>query len=146
MEIIKCYCDASYDPISKTAVTGWKIGSDPICIKKIKNTNNTRAEIIGIISLIENLDPFKNYIIYTDCQGILERLASKENLIRKNFKNNKGIELANCDIYQQLFDAVTDNIIIKHINGHMPTKIMNDDNIIFSMVDKYVRKALRKIV
>lgn len=145
MNIIKCYCDASYNPQTKIAVIGWKIGQNKIRDMLLTDTNNTRAEIIGLIHLINELDPNLKYIIHTDCQSILNRLMSKEKLIGKDFKNAKGEKLGNADLYQKLFEIVTENITLVHIDGHISREKMNEDNVIFSQLDKYVRRKLRII-
>ena len=153
--MIKCFCDASYSPQTKIAIVGWQIGNSDITTIKIENTNNTRAEIIGIIKLmteihdIHNTDnankPKKEYTIYTDCQSILNRIESKDKLIKKNFMNRKNVRLANADLYEQLFDLLQNNIILEHIVGHMPNKKMNEQNKQFSILDRLVRSELRKI-
>lgn len=141
--MVNCYCDASYDPETKTAICGWKIGDDDIKFLCVKNTNNTRAEIIGLIRLITNLDDQLEYIIYTDCESILNRIASKEKLIKCSFKNKRGIPLSNGDLYRQLFDLLNPNIKLVHIEGHLPVGQMNNHNFIFSKLDKKVRAKLR---
>ncbi|AYV84931.1 MAG: hypothetical protein Satyrvirus1_17 [Satyrvirus sp.] len=145
MAAIKCYCDASYDPKSHVAIIGYIVGNNSICTEKIVNTNNTRAEIIGLINLIGTLED-NDYVIYTDCQNIIKRLKSKDKLVENGFKNKKGIPLSNADLYKKLFDTIKPNIKLEHIKGHLPTKFMTDDNKMFSMLDKFVRKKLRNIV
>ena len=145
MDTIKCYSDASFDPGSKTAVIGWRINRENIRINTLSNTNNTRAEIIGLINLISELDPTLNYIIYTDCQSIINRIACFDKLIQKNFTNNRGTELANVDIYKKLFGLLTPNIRLIHIDGHSPANQKNEDDKLFSELDRCVRKELRKI-
>ena len=76
---MKCYCDASFDPCTKNAVCGWQIGNNPIQLMNISKTTNTKAEIIGLITLINNLDPTSGYIIYTDCESIINRIKSNSN-------------------------------------------------------------------
>jgi len=146
MAEIKCYCDASFDPKSKIAIAGWKIGDDVIRDIMINNTTNTRAEIIALVKLINDLNPNQKYIIYTDCLGIINRLASKDKLIKKNFSNNRGVKLSNADLYQKMFEIVSENIKILHIDGHIATKLMNQDNMRFSELDKHVRSVLRSMV
>ena len=147
--ITKCYCDASYDPQSKTAVVGYTIGTvfDPI-IFYMKNTKNTRAEIHGLIKLINVLDPNRAYIIYTDCDSILKRIKKRDDLMRNQFKNRKGKLLKSADLYRQLFDLVSNNLDldIRHIRGHMPTHQKNDDDMMFGKLDKFVRAKLRSVI
>ena len=144
--MIKCYTDASFDPVTNTAVIGWKVNKQDLRMNVLKNTTNIRAEIIGLINLLSELDPNKNYIIYTDCQSVLNRIASKELLIRKNFMANSGKELNNADLYKKLFQMLTPNVKLIHIDGHLPVNMRDDDDKEFSDLDKQVRHELRKLV
>ncbi|XWV24518.1 mg735 protein [Tupanvirus deep ocean] len=144
--MIDCYCDASYSPDNDIAILGWVIGNEEINIKIVGNTTNTRAELLAIVCLLNKLAPNIKYTIYTDCQGIIERLKSKDKLISKKFLNRKGVELSNADLYKQLFALVNNNITIKHIEGHIASKLMSDNNKKFSMLDKHVRNILRETV
>jgi len=138
-----CYVDASYDPIMKFAIIGYQIGHNPIKFNKINNTNNTRAEIIGLITLIENLEPNMPHTIYTDCQSILNRIRDKEKLIKNNFLTKRGIELNNADLYRYLFGLLNDNLALVHIRGHIPKNEMDIHNKSFSRLDISVRHKLR---
>lgn len=146
MEYIKCYCDASFDPASHMAVVGYRFENSPICYKIIENTKNTRAEMICLLDLVDELDADKNYIIYTDCLNIIHILESRDKLIQKNFNNKKGIELENSDLYKRLLEINLEHIEIKHIEGHIAKRLMNDDNKQFSVLDKFLRRELRSIV
>jgi len=44
----------------------------------VYNTNNTRAEFLAILDLMEHLDDENKYIIYTDCEGIIKCLNKKK--------------------------------------------------------------------
>lgn len=156
--MIKCYCDASYDPNHNLAIVGYRIGESPINIIIIENTNNTSAEVQGILNLVNtivnNLDiNITKYVIFTDCQSALNRINSKNKIIENDYKTKKGNCIANSEYYKQLF-AILDNIFLnhkiiiefKHINGHLPKNEMNDDNKKFHMLDKFVRKRLRYII
>lgn len=142
----KCYTDASFDPKTKTAIIGWKFNGGESHINMLKNTTNTRAEIIGLIKLLTAIDADKKYIIYTDCLSILNRIESKNKLIEKNFMTKNGKELGNADLYKKLFVLLTSNITLIHINGHKSSHLKNDDDKEFSDLDKYVRKKLREYV
>jgi ribonuclease HI len=144
--MIYCYCDASYNVKHKIAIFAFKIGTKKIKTFRLKNTNNTRAEITCLITLIKQLDLCNKYTIYTDCQSIINRLSKKDLLIQKNFKNKRGVELNNADLYSELFTIINDNINILHIKGHVKKKDMNDHNIEFSKIDKHVRSNLRSLV
>jgi len=144
--MIKCYTDASFDPKFNTAVIGWRVNNHDLRMNILKNTTNIRAELMSLIKLLSGLNANKNYIVYTDCQSIINRVASKDELIKKNFMTNKGEELFNADLYKKLFELLTPNIKLIHIDGHLPVGQRNDDDREFSDLDKAVRKKLREIV
>jgi len=151
----ECFCDASFNPKTKIAIIGYQIGDNPIDTTLLHDTNNTRAEITGLIMLLTKIvnntidndnQNNKEYIIYTDCQSILNRIESKDKLIKKNFMNRKNEKLNNADLYKELFDLLEgrDNISLKHNPGHMPKKNMTSTNKKFSILDKLVRQQLRE--
>ena len=163
MEVIKCYTDSSYNPITRKAVIGSKIGDQPIELLVHNDTNNTRAEIIGVITLIQKLsvDADKKYIVFTDslskedagerfseptdCLTVLNVIAKKERLIKSNFMSNKNVQLRNADIYKILFALLRPDVTIQHIKGHIKNSLMTPDNVIFSKLDRTVRNELRRM-
>nr|WIL04925.1 ribonuclease H [Cedratvirus duvanny] len=142
--MIKCYTDASYDPRSRVAVAGWKIGQESIHHELIHNTSINRAELQGMINLIQHLEGYNNFTIFTDCENIVNKYQQREEIISRNFLTKNGKEIANSDLLRKFFAICKDNITIKHIQGHMTKQLMNDDNRNFSLVDKHVRRVLRK--
>ncbi|BCS83431.1 ribonuclease HI [Cotonvirus japonicus] len=144
--MIKCYCDASYDPVTNIAVAGWKINQGDICHELIHDTNINRAELQGLIYLIKQLNNNQNYIIFTDCANIVKKYEQKQKIISRNYYTKKNKLIKNSDLFRELFGICGDNIIIKHIAGHVSKHLMTDNNREFSLVDKYVRRALRQIL
>lgn len=113
-------------------------------LRTVRNTTNIRAEIISLLHLLLKLTPTKKYTVYIDCKSIINCLDKKTKLITNNFKNKKGKTLSNADLYEKKFNTIGDNVVLKHIKGHMPTKQMNSDNKKFGLLDRFVRKCLRK--
>ncbi|AZL89130.1 ribonuclease H [Megavirus baoshan] len=142
--MILCFCDASFDPKNKIASIAWKIGNNDICYTIIRDTNNTRAEIIVLLEILSKINHDLEYIIYTDCASLISRINSRDEIIRSNYKTRCGKDIKNADLYSQIFNKLQNNIKIKHIEGHLPTRNMNTNNIIFSQVDKLARKKLRQ--
>ncbi|SHO33522.1 Ribonuclease HI [Cedratvirus A11] len=143
--MLRCYCDASYDPRSRVAVIGWKITQGEIHHELIHDTNINRAELQGIINLIKYLEEeHSNVTIFTDCENIVNKHQQREEIISRNFLTKNGKEIANSDLLREFFSICTDNITIKHIQGHMAKHLMSDDNKEFALVDKHVRRVLRQ--
>lgn len=118
--VIKCFTDASYSKEKLVSVVAYKINNEQIKTIIYENIKNTEAELNGILFCIdyciENY-PFENIIIYTDCQNA--------------FKQNYGDKLI--------------NLTLVKVKGHKPKREMNDDDLIFKMVDKTARKVLRSL-
>jgi hypothetical protein len=115
---INCYTDASYCNVMMLSVIGIKIGNKPIYLEQLPNVKNTEAEIYAINKCIElcSLLHFNALIyIYTDCQ--------------------KAFQLEN----------LSENVLLIKIKGHKKKNLKDTNDIIFSSVDKMVRKRLRII-
>lgn len=113
----------------------------------LEGTKNTSAEVIGVINLLKELksklNVQTNYIVYTDCTSLIKRLTEKETLLRNGLKNHNGKLINDYSLYQELFSLTNDNIVFSHIDGHISSKLMNDDNRQFSRLDKFLRSKLR---
>ncbi|AEQ33037.1 ribonuclease H [Acanthamoeba polyphaga mimivirus] len=144
--MILCFCDASFDPKNKIAVIAWKVGNNDMQHEIIHDTNNTRAEIIVLLKILSEINQDQKYIIYTDCASLLSRINSQDKIIQSNYKTSCGKDIKNADLYHHIFNKLRNNIQIKHIEGHLPTRNMNTNNIIFSQVDKLARKKLRQYI
>lgn len=141
-----CYCDAAYDPKTKIAVTGWKIGQGRIEHEFIYDTNINRAELQGLLSLIHRLEEqsLSSFIIFTDCENIVNKKRKKDEIVSRNFLTKKGKLIANADLLGELFTICTGNTTIQHIKGHMAKHLMNENNKEFALVDRHVRRVLRQ--
>lgn len=152
---MKYYCDASFNPQHKIAVIAWKSNDNDdnnIHYKILYDTTNTGAEIealVEILNEIYNSNLRENVIIFTDCQSAINRINARIKLIESNFISKKGTRNRNADRYIKIFkliDSIDADIEFKHIKGHVPAGQMNDDNKIFSSIDKFARKQLRVII
>ena len=106
--------------------------------------SNDRAELQGMITLIQQLEPGQEYLIFTDCENIVNKHLQKEEIISRNFLTKNGKDIANSDLLREFFAICIENITIQHIQGHMAKHLMNDDNKEFALVDRQVRRVLRE--
>ncbi len=115
--VIKCFTDASYSQQKKLSVVGYKIGDLQIVLKLLPDVKNTQAELYAIDKCIEVCKQiYPNEIIMIFTD------------CQRAFKNQ----------YEQ-------NIVLQKIKGHKKSILKNDDDKIFSTVDKAVRKYLRSL-
>ncbi|SPN79832.1 Ribonuclease H [Brazilian cedratvirus IHUMI] len=143
---MQCFCDASYNPKTRVAVVGWKIGQESIHHEIIYDTNINRAELQGIVALIRHLQqrgPIST-TIFTDCENIVNKHRQREEIISRNYLTKKGKPVTNSDLLREFFTICTDKITIQHIEGHVAKHLMNDNNREFALVDRHVRRMLRQ--
>ena len=116
--IIKCFTDASYSQHKSLSIIGYKIGEHDVVLEELLNVKNTQAELYAIkkcIKVCNEIYPDDEIIIYTDCQ--------------RAFKDPN----------------YSPNITLQKIKGHKKGSLKTEDDKVFSIVDKAVRKKLRQI-
>lgn len=151
-EIIDCFCDGSFDPKLRIGVIGWCIGNNNVKLETIIDTNNTQCECKAVLNLLKDITElnFNNtYVIYTDCESLINNIKNKEKIINNNYVRKNGNPINNIEIYKQIFeilDILKIKINFKHVDGHKPTKNKSNLDKKFSVIDKLVRNELRKIV
>lgn len=116
-----------------------------IQIKRFENTSSTRLELQTLLWALSALQPGgKQLIIFTDSQNIAQLLDRRSRLEENNFCSKGGKLLKNAELYKQfyeLFDSLNCKII--KVKGHQPTRVKDQIERIFSLVDKASRSALR---
>ncbi|MES2769898.1 MAG: RNase H family protein [Bdellovibrionota bacterium] len=137
------YTDASFSKTHGLAVIGYMI-SDKLTILEIKESNNIRAEIRGVITALSAAPKSASVTLYTDCQTVAGLIGRRDKLEKTNFISQaKQTPLANADLYKEfykIYDQLHPEIIwVKGHTSSKDTKIKKN----FSTVDKEVRKALR---
>lgn len=118
-QIIDCYTDASYSKEVGGSVIAYKINDMDIRTKYLNGIKNTEAEIKGVdrcIKIASEMYLNSEIHIYTDCQKVLE-LESE--------------------------GKYPDNVIVHKMKGHMKGELRDNNQQIFSQVDKRARKLLR---
>ena len=160
------YCDASFSKTHRVAVAGYlvvenddHIVSDDIGrIKTVvfKENNNIRAELRGVIIVIESLveklpsnktatDKSRSIILYTDCQTVANLPQRRRRLESDNFLVKRTQEpLRNADLYKafyRTYDLLSPTI--RWVKGHSSKNHRTQFNERMAWVDKAVRKQLR---
>ena len=128
------YTDASYSPLHKIAIIGYKLNGK-IHTKIIKNIQNTEAEFMAILFALKSIkiNNHANIIVYTDCMRVID-LINKRN-IKKHYHKT----------FLEKVDIIT-NITFNHINGHKKSALKDNYDKEFSELDNFVRKKLRSII
>ena len=81
---MNCYSFTRYNPLGKIGIIEYTIGNSDKISTIIHDTNSLKTELIGIITLLEQLDENKKYIIHTNSLCVL----GKDNIREKNHMEN----------------------------------------------------------
>lgn len=111
--------------------------------KKFDDTSSTKLELEGFIWALKEINLEKLYI-FTDCQNILSLMDRREKLETNNYITKTGKQLKNHYLYKEFYFLMDMyNCKIIKIKGHKKSSLKDTHDVIFSLVDKNSRKALR---
>lgn len=149
------FTDGSVNPQTKIGFASYllldsldntTIPSDNIHTKQFNDTSSTKLELEALLWALNNLETTTSLItVYTDCQNILSLLKRQERLELSNYQTKKGTPLANEKLYRAFFEKLKHQScqFIK-VKGHKQKHLRDTVDIIFSLVDKKSREALRR--
>ncbi len=153
---IHVFTDGSVEPVSKVGygaallVTNLNEPIDNlkmlVKVKCFENTSSTKIEIQTLLWILEELKPFSGkLILHTDSQNIEKLLDRKERLQNNNFLNKQNRPIKNSALYREFYRFTDElNIEIIKVRGHNRTRLKNNTDHIFTLVDRASRKALRE--
>lgn len=156
MKKIKLFTDSSVNPQEKIGFGSFLILEEKnisleemkknIKIKRFENTSSTKLELQTFLwALNEIID--KNIIIevYTDCQNIIGLQDRREKLEKNNFHSSSGKLMNNHELYKDFFEKIDElNLTFIKVKGHKKNSLKDEIDIIFNLVDKASRSALRE--
>lgn len=116
-EEIKCFTDASYSQQKSLSIVGYKIGNLDVILEELPNIKNTQAELYAV----------------EKCIDVCNKLYPNKNIIIYT------------DCQRALKNQYQKNVTLEKIEGHKKTLLKNENDKIFSGVDKAVRKKLRNV-
>jgi ribonuclease HI len=150
----KLFCDGSVNPQKKIGYGSYFIceeftsiqkHEDSIQSKMFQNTSSTKLELEALLwALEDNCLKGNEVYIYTDCQNILSLLERRDKLESNDYHTSTGKLLKNHDLYKKFY-ALIDNLqctFIK-VKGHKKSSLRDEIDVLFNLVDKASRKALR---
>ena len=135
------FVDASQHPQTRLAVIGMLLPDNNYILKSISNVTNTQAEILAVIDAIlyiqQNVPIQPLITIYTDCQTVVDLPSRRHKLVKLK---PEYVSLLHC------IDTSHSPIELVHIQGHKRKNEKDSMDILFSSLDKMVRKELRKLI
>lgn len=118
---------------------------EQIKVKHFEQTSSTKLEIqtlLWALSLIP--ESTRTLTIYTDSQNIIGLPARRQRLENRDFCSKSGKTLNHADLYREFY-RMTDqlNCTFVKVRGHQPEKTKNHIDLLFTLVDRAARSALR---
>lgn len=116
-----------------------------VIVRRFENTSSSRLEIQTLIWALGEIQPFNGKIrVFSDSQNIISLPERRERLEKNNFRSKGNRLLNNAELYQEFYQKAEHwNIEFVKVTGHMKTIEKNSSDLIFTLVDRASRKALR---
>ncbi len=155
MDKLFLFIDGSVNTKNKTGYGAYLATSDTnvspeslrhtVKLKKFENTSSTRLELETLLwALDEVKEEADKIIVYSDSQNILGLNDRREKLEAGGFKSAKNKPLKNADLYK-IFYRVTDRLDCEFnkVKGHKASRKKDSIDMLFTLVDRESRRALR---
>jgi ribonuclease HI len=114
-------------------------------VKRFENTSSTKLELQTLLwALSEAQTAGKRVIIYTDSLNILGLLGRRDHLEQNDYRSKKNRRLNNYELYLEFFrmtDLLECEII--GVRGHKASHQKDEIDVLFTLVDRASRNALR---
>lgn len=155
MSEILLFTDGSVNTKTKTgmgaylAVLGSEISSENLKEKvktmQFENTSSTRLELETLLWALDEVSSSATKItVYTDSQNITGLLRRRERLEKNDFRSKNDRLMNNHDLYREFYRKVDQlNCQFVKVTGHQPSRQKDKIHLLFTLVDRASRKALR---
>jgi ribonuclease HI len=131
--MLKVFVDASFSPITRRAV-GCYLFNNKLNFHYMENTKNTQAEIETVLMMMHKMPYDKDITVYTDCMAVIKLF--NERYLDKELKAPREALSSLMRLHH--------NIIFQKITGHMKSCLKDENDRLFSIVDKAARAKLRE--
>lgn len=122
---------------------GQEFSTSHIKLKKFVETSSTKLELQTLLWALSEISA-PEIISYTDSQNIVGLNSRRKRLEENDYCAKNGKLLNNHELYKQFY-TLTDtlNITFTQIKGHTPSRKKSHVDMIFSLVDRASRNAVR---
>ena len=155
MTILRLFTDGSVNPKSKVGYGAYLAAlievpysesfKANVKVKKIEQTSSAKLEIQTLIWALTSIQkPIGRIIVYTDSQNIIGLQARRGRLEKNDYLSKKNRPIKNSALYQEFFYLLDQlDCEFKKVEGHKPSRLKDEVERFFTLVDKASRKALR---
>lgn len=155
MTILRLFTDGSVNPKSKVGYGAYlavlqempysESFKADVKVKKFEHTSSAKLEIQTLIWALTSIQkPVGTIIVYTDSQNIIGLKARRRRLEINDYLSKKNKPIKNSALYKEFFYLSEQlDCEFKKVKGHKPSRLKNEAERFFTLVDKASRKALR---
>jgi len=114
-------------------------------VKRFENTSSTKLELQTLLWALSDIQALgRKVIVYTDSQNIIGLHGRRNRFEQNDYRSKKNIRLKNYELYQEFYRMIDqlDCALIK-VRGHQISNQKDDIDILFTLVDRASRNALR---
>ncbi len=150
------FTDGSVNPQSKIgygaylAVSDMDVSNDSLIklvqVKRFENTSSTKLELQTLLWVLKDIKlKGKKMILHTDSQNIIGLPGRRERFEKNNYYSKNGKRIGNYKLYQEFY-KLSDQLDFElyKVAGHKASKLKNNIERIFTIVDRASRKALKR--
>ncbi len=155
MTILRLFTDGSVNPKSKIGYGAYlavpvqapysDLFKKEVKIKKFEGTSSTELELQTLLWALTSIPkPSGKIIVHTDSGNIIGLPARRAKLEKNHYVSKKNRPVKNRALYQHFF-FLSDQLdcVFKKMEGHKPSRMKDEAERFFSLVDKASRNALR---
>ena len=150
------FTDGSVNPQLKIGYGAYLVVSDLdisidsllklVQVKRFEETSSTKLELQTLLWALTEIDQEgKKVILYTDSQNIIGLPGRRDRFEKNDYYSKNGKRIGNYKLYQEFYQK-TDQIDFElhKVIGHKASKLKDNIERIFTIVDRASRKALRE--
>ena len=122
---------------------GQRLLTDQIKLMRFEDTTSSKLELQTLLWALSEISA-PEVISYTDSQNIVGLNSRRKKIEDNDYYAKNGKRLKNHELYKQFY-KLTDNfnITFTQIKGHAPSNRKSHIDMLFALVDRASRKALR---
>ncbi|WP_319573730.1 RNase H family protein [uncultured Desulfobacter sp.] len=156
MTILRLFTDGSVNPKSNVGYGAYlavlrempysESFKADVKVKKFEHTSSAKLELQALIWALTSIQkPVGTIIVYTDSQNIIGLKARRKQLEINDYLSKKNKPIKNSALYKEFFYLSEQlDCEFKKVKGHKPSRLKNEAERFFTLVDKASRRALRK--
>jgi ribonuclease HI len=114
-------------------------------VRAFENTSSTKLELQTLLWALSDIQALgSRVIVYTDSQNIMSLQGRRDQFEQNDYRSKNNKRLNNYELYQEFY-RMTDQLNCEFVKvlGHQVSKQKDDIDMLFTLVDRASRNAMR---